>query len=389
MNVYTIATRPTVAITLDASTSPEATISPNATVTVGNAGDSDDSTYTVTVDTIAGDGTLGLDIAGGNNITDIATNAVNTTPTTDEVYTIDNTVPTVAITRDDASPTNASSVVFSVDFSEDVVNVDAADFVLDLSGVTANATVTVGNAGDSDDSTYTVTVDTIAGGGTLGLDIAGGNNITDIATNAVNTTPTTDEVYTIDNTVPTVAITRDDANPTNASSVVFSVDFSEDVVNVDAADFVLDLSGGVTANATVTVGNAGDSDDSTYTVTVDTIAGGGTLGLDIAGGNNITDIATNAVNTTPTTDEVYTIDNTAPTAAVTRDDASPTNASSVVFSVDFSEDVVNVDAADFVLDLCRSHGQRHGHRSVMRATPTTRPTPSPSTRSPATARSAS
>ena len=99
-----------------------------------------------------------------------------------------------------------------------------------------------------------------------------------------------------------MAITRDDANPTNANSVVFSVDFSEDVVNVDAADFVLDLSGGVTANATVTVGNAGDADDSTYTVTVDTIAGDGTLGLDIAGGNDITDIATNAVNTTPTTD---------------------------------------------------------------------------------------
>ncbi len=99
--------------------------------------------YTVTVDTIAGDGTLGLDIAGGNNITDIATNALNTTPTTDEVYTIDNTVPTVAITRDDANPTNANTVTFSVDFSEDVQNVSAADFALALSGVTANATVTV------------------------------------------------------------------------------------------------------------------------------------------------------------------------------------------------------------------------------------------------------
>ena len=66
----------------------------------------------------------------------------------------------------------ANSVVFSVDFSEDVSNVDATDFTLALSGVTANATVTVGNAGDSDASTYTVTVDTIAGDGTLGLDIA-------------------------------------------------------------------------------------------------------------------------------------------------------------------------------------------------------------------------
>ena len=62
-------------------------------MTVGNAGDSDASTYTVTVDTIAGDGTLGLDIAGGNDIVDTLNNAVDTTPTTDEVYTIDNTDP--------------------------------------------------------------------------------------------------------------------------------------------------------------------------------------------------------------------------------------------------------------------------------------------------------
>ncbi len=166
----------------------------------------------------------------------------------------------MSITRDDADPTNATTVVFSVDFNEDVTNVDATDFALALSGVTANATVVVGNAGDADASTYTVTVDTIAGDGTLGLDIAGANNITDIATNAVNTTPTTDEVYTIDNTVPTVSITRDDADPTNATSVIFSVDFNEDVTNVDATDFTLALSG-VTANATVIVGNAGDADD--------------------------------------------------------------------------------------------------------------------------------
>ena len=59
------------------------------------------------------------------------------------------------ITRDDANPTNANSVTFSVDFSEDVINVTAADFALDLAGTTANATVTVGDAGELDDSTYT------------------------------------------------------------------------------------------------------------------------------------------------------------------------------------------------------------------------------------------
>jgi Tol biopolymer transport system component len=117
-----------------------------------------------------------------------------------------------------------------------------------------------------------------------------------------------------DAAAPVVSITRDDANPTSATSVTFSVDFSEDVTGIDASDFALDLTGTVAANATVTVGNAGDADDSTWTVTVDTITGTGTLGLDIAGASDITDLVGNAVDTTPTTDEVYTISNQPPTA---------------------------------------------------------------------------
>lgn len=46
----------------------------------------------------------------------------------------DTTPPTVAITRDATSPTNANQVDFSADFSEAVFNVDAADFVLATSG---------------------------------------------------------------------------------------------------------------------------------------------------------------------------------------------------------------------------------------------------------------
>ena len=95
--------------------------------------------------------------------------------------------------------------------------------LLALSGVTANATVVVGDAGDSDDSTYTVTVNTIAGDGTLGLDIAAGNNITDTTSNALDPTPTVDEVYTIDNMAPRVAITRDSASATWPPPMMVSV----------------------------------------------------------------------------------------------------------------------------------------------------------------------
>jgi hypothetical protein len=69
-----------------------------------------------------------------------------------------------------------------------------------LSGVDANSIVTVGDAGDSDASTYTVKVDAIVGDGTLGLDIASDANITDLVGNPVNSIPTTDQTYTFDHT---------------------------------------------------------------------------------------------------------------------------------------------------------------------------------------------
>jgi uncharacterized repeat protein (TIGR01451 family) len=106
--------------------------------------------------------------------------------------------PEVSITRDDLNPTSAVSVTFSVDFTKDVENVDATDFTLDLVGVTANPVVTVGDAGDADDSTYTVTVDTIDGDGTLGLDIAGGTDIADLDGIPLEIPPLVDEVYTIE-----------------------------------------------------------------------------------------------------------------------------------------------------------------------------------------------
>ena len=85
----------------------------------------------------------------------------------------------------------------------------------------------------------------------------------------------------------------------------FSVDFSEDVSNVTADDFTVVTTGSVTANMTVTVTQVTAS---TYTITVDTIAGDGTLGLDFNGATDIVDGVGNAINTIPSTDEVYTID---------------------------------------------------------------------------------
>ena len=63
--------------------------------------------------------------------------------------------------------------------------------------------------------------------------------------------------------------------PTNIGSVY---QLSKVTLNHFTRQLAVEVEGtGVTANATVTVGDAGDADASTYTVTVDTIAGDGTL----------------------------------------------------------------------------------------------------------------
>ncbi|MCP4171990.1 MAG: DUF2341 domain-containing protein, partial [Fuerstiella sp.] len=112
-------------------------------------------------------------------------------------------------------------------------------------------------------------------------------------------------VAATDDADPVATITRDDADPTSADTVNFSVDFSEDVSNVTAADFTVVTTGTVTANMTVTVTQVTAS---TYTITIDTIAGDGTVSLDFNGATDIVDGVGNAINTIPSTDEVYTID---------------------------------------------------------------------------------
>src|SRR5204862_228905 len=103
-----------------------------------------------------GSGTIRLDLkSSGTGITDTAGNAPSAGFTSGEVYTIDKTAPTVSsIVRAGVSPTNASSVVFTVTFSENVTGVDSGDFTLTVTGVTGTSITSVSGSG----ATYTVTV---------------------------------------------------------------------------------------------------------------------------------------------------------------------------------------------------------------------------------------
>jgi hypothetical protein len=131
----------------------------------------------------------------------------------------------------------------------------------------------------------------------------------------------TSYTWTIDLTPPTVvSINRPGANPTNASSVSWTVAFSEPVTGVDAADLQL-VNGGLGGTPGVTgVTGSGAS----RTVTASTGSGDGTLALKLVDDDSIVDVVGNKLGGTGAgngsfTGQSYTLDRTPPPAAVITD----------------------------------------------------------------------
>jgi predicted outer membrane repeat protein len=93
---------------------------------------------------------------------------------------VDATSPIVnSISRINPSPTNLALVGFTVTFSESVTGVDVNDFGLTTTGVSGATLSGVSGSG----STYTVSVDTGSGSGTIRLDVVDNDTIVDLALN--------------------------------------------------------------------------------------------------------------------------------------------------------------------------------------------------------------
>ena len=195
----------------------------------------------------------------------------------------DTTAPTVtSIVRQTptSSPTNADSLTWRVAFTENVKNVDAADFA--IGGTTATVTAVT-------EVTASTVYDVTASGGNLAdldatvtLSIVSGQNIADTSDNNLsNTAPTgtNDNTYVVDNTAPTVTITGVPTTSTAAFTATFT--FSEDVTGFVAGDITV---GNGTASAfTATTA------DRVYTASI-TPTANGAVTVDVAA-----DAATDAV----------------------------------------------------------------------------------------------
>ncbi|WP_345305819.1 IPT/TIG domain-containing protein [Candidatus Villigracilis saccharophilus] len=302
------------------------------------------SIYTIGVNSGTGNGTIRLDILNTAAIDDVVGNALVGPYIAGQAFTIDKTIPSVtSIGRVNLSTTNLNSVVYTVTFSESVVNVGGADFVLTTSGVTGASIFGVSGTG----TTRNVTVLTGTGNGTIRLDVRSTATINDVVGNAFVGPYTAGPLYDVDKTIPTVtSITWANANPTNRNSVVYTVTFSEAVLNAGSLDFILTTGGGVTGASIFGVSGTG----TTRSVTVLTGTGNGTIRLDVRNTATINDVAGNALVGPYTAGQVFDVDKTIPTVmSITRVNPGTTNLNAVVYTVTFSEAVLNAGSLDFIL----------------------------------------
>lgn len=216
-------------------------------------------------------------------------------------YQLDTTGATAGVATVGATTTNAASVTFTVTFDKPVYGVTTASFAT-VAGGGLTGTSVIGVTGSG--TTYTVTVSTGTGDGTVGLSVLGTGSAADYAGN--HPTVTTGPAYTIDRVAPAVvSINRADADPTSNQNVAFVVTFSKAVTGVDASDFALTYTGAAAGGSVTSVNGSG----TTWTVTVDTGTGDGTVRLDLnASGTGIQDVVGNAIATGFTGGEAYTID---------------------------------------------------------------------------------
>ncbi|WP_246688205.1 Ig-like domain-containing protein [Methylobacterium sp. WL120] len=288
------------------------------------------TTYMVTLDQVAGDGAVRLDLKStGTGIADTATNAIQG-GSTGTTTAVDHTAPTLAITSNASTLKAGQTATITFSFSEDPGSSFAWNGTTGDVTVSGGALSAISGSGLTRTATFTPTAGVNAG--TASVSVAAGT-YADAATNLgqAGTTPS----LTFDTLAPTAtSIVPSTTGPTNAATLTETVTFSEAVTGVVASDFtVATASGNATAHVASVTGSG-----TTYTVTLDQVAGDGAVRLDLKStGTGIADTATNAIQG-GSTGTTTAVDHTAPTLAITSNASTLKAGQTATITFSFSED---------------------------------------------------
>jgi hypothetical protein len=332
------------------------------------------SAYLVTMNTVLAQGanaplTLTLVPQVGTITSDSGVGLTSSTVASSQAFTIDQVAPAVtSIVRASVNPTTglgANAPVFQVSFSEPVTGVSGADFTLAVPGQTA-VIQSVTPAPTSFSATYTVTLAALANVGSVGnltLTMSGAAGaITDAAGNALSSVYPVGQVFSINQSTPTVTgitlLSPQATNGTTLGQLTFQVGFSQVVTGVTASSFTGVSGGGVGALTVSSINPTTGASSSTYVVTLDALPNTGvlgTVGLTVSAAG-ISGLAGNAMTSGASpTNPTYSIDQVAPTVvSMAISGSSPTNgevANQLQFVVTFSAPVTNVGSGDFTVSL--------------------------------------
>jgi len=273
---------------------------------VAVVGDSGAGPYTVRLSAITGDGTLGITVKASACVS--AGGTPNAASDPSATFSVDNTAPTAEISLTGSNPTNADTVSFAVNFSESVgASFDSSDVV--ASGTLASGAL-IDVTGGPQNYTVTATPADPNADGTLGIKIAPAG-VNDLAGNVF--AGGLSVFYTIDNTVPAVAISPPSVSRTHVGPVSYTLSFSLATFVSANEDMLSSITLNKTGTANGTVGVTG-SGDMTRTVTISGITGDGTLSITVERGTASNAVGVRAAGAGPS--EAVTVRSTWPKAGV-------------------------------------------------------------------------
>ena len=243
-------------------------------------------------------------------------------------------------------PSSTSIGEVTINFSEPVTGVDVADFELTLDGTAVDLSVLTVSEVSPDEYTLDLsTVTTVEGSYELAL-IAADSGIESL--NGVPLVDDTTETFAIDFPVPTAVISEVIPDPSSTSIGEVTINFSEPVTGVDAADFELTLDGTAVDLSALSLTEVSPDEYTLDLSTVTTVAGSYELTL-IAADSGIASL--NGVLLVDDATDAFVVDFPVPTAAIAEVIPDPSSTSIGEVTINFSEPVTGVDLADFELTL--------------------------------------
>ncbi|MDY6950287.1 MAG: choice-of-anchor D domain-containing protein [Thermodesulfobacteriota bacterium] len=307
-------------------------------VTVTEVAPNDDTTFEVSI-VVTADGTVEPTIPAGA-VEDPVGNTNTASTSTDNTVTYDTTQPDVTIDQAgaQADPTNISPVVFTAVFSEPINDATFTNADVNVGGTATTGAVTVTEIAPNDDTTFEVSIVVTADGTVEPTIPAGGAE--DPAGNTNNSSTSTDNSVTVETDKPDVTIDQAgaQADPTNASPVVFTAVFNEPINDATFTNVDVNVGGTATTGA-VTVTEIAPNDDTTFSVSV-AVSGDGTVTATILA-DSVEDVAGNTNNASTSTDNTVTYDTTRPEVGINQaaTQSDPTDNSPVVFTAVFNEPI--------------------------------------------------